>query len=186
MNKDFREFLKDELYKLYKVKKLNEGMLIGYGEGVYDTYAYVLKKYDEFHKPVVVPDFVAEWIESPDRDLDDMYAWERPENVYKWTFGEGDSLENSRLKDLIDAIDNGYEVVEPLFYVKMTGILEGENFVNLRKPNGVYTLSSKDSSEHYQTQFTQEEVDKIPWELGRDWEIVPVDIEDGGKVKVDQ
>lgn len=180
MNKEFREFLEDELCKL---KETDEHILYGYGAGVYDSYAYVLRKYDEFHKPVVVPKYVAEWIESPDRDLDDMYVWERPKNVYEWTFGEGDSLENNRYKDLLDAITDGYEVGEPLFYVKMTEMLEGENFVNLRKPNGVYTLSSKDSSKYYQTQFTQEEVDKIPWELGKDWKIVSVDIEDEGKVR---
>ena len=172
MNKEFREWLENEIYE---IKEMSEDIRYGYEAGVHDSYAYILKKYDEFHKPVVIPKYVAEWIESPDRDLDDMYIWERPKNVYEWTSGKGDSLKNSRLKDLLDAIDNGYEVAEPLFYVKMTGILEGENFVNLRKPNGVYTLSSKDSSEHYQTQFTQEEVDKIPWELGKDWEIVPVD-----------
>lgn len=116
MNKDFREFLKDGLYK---VKKLNEDMLTGYGEGVYDTYAYVLRKYDEFHKPVVIPDFVAEWIESPDRDLDDMYIWESPKDVYEWTFGKGDSIENSRLKDLVEAITNGYEVEDEQKYYVM-------------------------------------------------------------------
>ena len=148
MNKDFREFLKDELYKLYKVKKLNEGMLIGYGEGVYDTYAYVLRKYDEFHKPVVVPDFVAEWIESPDRDLDDMYAWERPENVYEWTFGEGDSLENSRLKDLLDAIDNGYEVEEePKYYVSVRDEEYGGFWFLSKNNNGGISIGvSRDGS----------------------------------------
>ena len=132
MNKDFREFLKDELYKLYKVKKLNEGMLIGYGEGVYDTYAYVLKKYDEFHKPVVVPDFVAEWIESPGRDLDSMYIWESPKDVYEWTFGKGDSLENSRYKDLLDAIDNGYEVEDEQKYY----VINNQNYFLLAKDKG--------------------------------------------------
>lgn len=113
MNKEFRELLEDELCK---VTEMNEDILSGYGTGVYDSYTYLLKKYDEFHKPVVVPDFVAEWIESPDRDLNDMYLCERPKNVYEWMFGEGDSLENSRLKDLIDAIDNGYEVEEEQRY----------------------------------------------------------------------
>ena len=172
MNKEFREFLEDELRQ---VKEMNEGIPSGYGAGIYNSYTYLLKKYDEFHKPVVVPDFVAEWIESPDRDLDDMYAWERPENVYEWTFGEVDSLENGRLKDLLDAIDNGYEVGEPLFYVKMTKMLEGVSFVNL-KSSGAYILSGKYNSKQYQTQFTQKEVDEIPWELGKDWEVIPVAI----------
>lgn len=159
MNKEFVKFLKDELYK---VKKLNEGMLTGYGEGVYDTYAYVLKKYDEFHKPVVVPDFVADWIESPDRDLDDMYAWERPENVYEWTFGEGDSLENSRLKDLLDAIDNGYEVEEePKYYV-----INNQNYFLLAKATvygivfstgGNFTLEDTDNSS-VTFELTEEEI----------------------------
>ena len=158
MNKDFREFLKDELYKLYKVKKLNEGMLIGYGEGVYDTYAYVLKKYDEFHKPVVVPDFVAEWIESPDRDLDDMYAWERPENVYKWTFGEGDSLENSRLKDLLDAIDNGYEVEEEQrYYVNILDEGIGAYLIYYPKSGNYGVTGILDDSKGI-TRFTEQEI----------------------------
>lgn len=113
MNKEFKEYLENELCK---IKETDEYILYGYGAGVYDAYTHLLKKYDEFHKPVVVPDFVAEWIESPDRDLYDMYVWERPKNVYEWTFGEEDSLENSRYKDLLDAIDNGYEVEEEQRY----------------------------------------------------------------------
>ena len=112
-NKEFREFLEDELCK---IKETDEHILYGYGAGVYDSYAYVLRKYDEFHKPVVVPDFVAEWIESPDRDLYDMYVWERPKNVYEWTWGIGDSLENNKYKDLLDAITDGYEVEEETLY----------------------------------------------------------------------
>ena len=129
MNKEFVKFLKDELYK---VKKLNEGMLTDYGEGVYDTYAYVLKKYDEFHKPVVVPNFVAELIESPGRHLDSMYIWESPKYVYDWTFGKGDSLENSRYKDLLDAIDNGYEVEDEQKYY----VINNQNYFLLAKDKG--------------------------------------------------
>lgn len=113
MKKDFRKFLEDEIYE---IKEMSEDIRYGYEAGVHDSYTYLLKKYDEFHKPVVVPDFVAEWIESPDRDLNDMYLCERPKNVYEWTFGEEDSLENSRYKDLLDAIDNGYEVEEEQRY----------------------------------------------------------------------
>ena len=129
MNKEFRESLENELCK---IKETDEYILYGYGAGVYDSYTYLLKKYDEFHKPVVVPDFISEWIESPDRDLNDMYLCERPKNVYEWTFGEGDSLENSRLKDLIDAIDNGYEVKEePKYYV-----INNQNYFLLAKDKG--------------------------------------------------
>ena len=126
MNKEFRELLEDELCK---VTEMNEDILSGYGAGVYDTYTYLLKKYDELHKPVVVPDFVAEWIESPDRDLDDMYVWERPKNVYKWTFGKGDSLENNRYKDLLDAITDGYEVEDKQKYY----VVNNQNYFLLAK-----------------------------------------------------
>lgn len=126
MNKEFREFLVDEFRQ---VREMNGDILSGYGAGVNDSYAYILKKYDEFHKPVVVPDFVAEWIESPDRDLDDMYVWERPKDVYEWTFGKGDSLENSRYKDLLDAIDNGYEVEDEQKYY----VINNQNYFLLAK-----------------------------------------------------
>lgn len=129
MNKEFREFLVDEFRQ---VREMNEDMFIGYGEGVYDTYAYVLRKYDEFHKPVVVPDCVAEWIESPGRDLDSMYIWESPKDVYEWTFGKGDSLENSRYKDLLDAIDNGYEVEDEQKYY----VINNQNYFLLAKDKG--------------------------------------------------
>lgn len=126
MNKDFREFLIDELRQ---IKEMSEDIQYGYEAGVNDSYAYILKKYDEFHKPVVIPDFVAEWIESPDRDLDNMYIWEEPKNVYEWTFGEGDSLENSRYKDLLDAIDNGYEVEDEQKYY----VINNQNYFLLAK-----------------------------------------------------
>ena len=129
MNKEFRELLEDELCK---VTEMNEDILSGYGAGVYDTYTYLLKKYDELHKPVVVPDFVAEWIESPDRDLDDMYVWERPKNVYEWTFGKSDSLENSRYKDLLDAITDGYEVEDKQKYY----VINNQNYFLLAKDKG--------------------------------------------------
>ena len=129
MNKEFREFLVDEFRQ---VREMNGDILSGYGAGVNDSYAYILKKYDEFHKPVVVPDFVAEWIESPGRDLDDMYVWERPKDVYEWTFGKGDSLENSRYKDLLDAIDNGYEVEDEQKYY----VINNQNYFLLAKDKG--------------------------------------------------
>ena len=141
MNKEFRELLEDELCK---VAEMNEDILSGYGAGVYDTYTYLLKKYDELHKPVVVPDFVAEWIESPDRDLDDMYVWERPKNVYKWTFGKGDSLENSRYKDLLDAIDNGYEVEDKQKYYVSSRESVGFWFLSKNNDNEVIIGTNKD------------------------------------------
>ena len=126
MKKDFRKFLEDEIYE---IKEMSEDIRYGYEAGVYDSYTYLLKKYDELHKPVVVPDFVAEWIESPDRDLDDMYVWERPKNVYKWTFGKGDSLENNRYKDLLDAITDGYEVEDKQKYY----VVNNQNYFLLAK-----------------------------------------------------
>lgn len=141
MNKEFRELLEDELCK---VTEMNEDILSGYGAGVYDTYTYLLKKYDEFHKPVVVPDFVAEWLESPDRDLDDMYVWERPKDVYEWTFGKGDSLENSRYKDLLDAIENGYEVEDEQRYYVSSRESVGFWFLSKNNDNEVVIGTNKD------------------------------------------
>lgn len=141
MNKEFREFLVDEFRQ---VREMNGDILSGYGAGVNDSYAYILKKYDEFHKPVVVPDFVAEWIESPGRDLDDMYVWERPKDVYEWTFGKGDSLENSRYKDLLDAIDNGYEVEEEQKYYVSSRESVGFWFLTKNNDNEVVIGTNKD------------------------------------------
>ena len=166
MSKEFREFLEDELCR---VRKMNEDILSGYGEGVYDSYAYILKKYDEFHKPVVVPDFMAEWIESPDRDLDDMYIWERPKNVYEWAFGESDSLENSRLKDLLDAITNGYEVEdEQKYYVKLPNTNSTSEYLYLTQGNvtGDYWFNSRLERLDYEAnickhKFTEKEIKAI-------------------------
>ena len=156
MNKEFREFLVDEFRQ---VREMNGDILSGYGAGVNDSYAYILKKYDEFHKPVVVPDFVAEWIESPDRDLDDMYIWESPQYVYDWTFGKGDSLENSRYKDLLDAIDNGYEVEEEQKYYVLTSsnkILLIKDDGEVRETYQAYSWIKKRDKEHYQ--LTEQEI----------------------------
>ena len=141
MNKEFRESLKNEICK---IKETDEYILYGYGAGVYDSYTYILKKYDEFHKPVVVPDFVAEWIESPDRDLNDMYLCERPKNVYEWTFGEGDSLENSRYRDLLDAIENGYEVEDEQKYYVSSKESVGFWFLSKNNDNEVVIGTNKD------------------------------------------
>lgn len=57
MSEEFRKFLIDELGKI-KEYTLSDGI------GVYNTYTYALKKYDEFHEPVVIPKFMSDWIEE--------------------------------------------------------------------------------------------------------------------------
>ena len=57
MSEEFRNFLIDELCKI-KEYTLSDGI------GVYNTYTYALKKYDELHEPVAIPKFMSDWIEE--------------------------------------------------------------------------------------------------------------------------
>lgn len=116
MNKEFREFLEDELYK---VEKLNEDILSGYGAGVNDSYAYILKKYDEFHKPVVVPDFVAEWIkETKEKGYPLAYAINCSKGkLGKWLHGCGTDTETEENQEVFaKAWLEGYTVEEEQRY----------------------------------------------------------------------
>ena len=130
MNKEFREFLEDELCK---VKKLNEGMLIGYGQGVYDTYAYVLKKYDEFHKPVVIPKYVAEYMELAEGKVplmriletatkrDEYPKWKK---AYDWISANDETFARAWL--------DGYTVEEEQRYY----VINNQNYFLLAKDKG--------------------------------------------------
>ena len=132
MNKEFREFLENELYK---VKKLNEGMLTDYGAGVYNAYAYILKKYDEFHKPVIVPDFVAEWIkESKEKGYPLAYAINCSKGeLGKWLHGCGTDTETEENQELFaKAWLEGYTVEEEQRYY----VINNQNYFLLAKDKG--------------------------------------------------
>ena len=116
MNKEFREFLVDEFRQ---VREMNGDILSGYGAGVNDSYAYILKKYDEFHKPVVVPDFVAEWIkETKEKGYPLAYAINCSKGeLGKWLHGCGTDTETEENQELFArAWLDGYTVEEEQRY----------------------------------------------------------------------
>lgn len=162
MNKEFVKFLKDELYK---VKKLNEGMLTGYGEGVYDTYAYVLKKYDEFHKPVVVPNFVAEWIkETKEKGYPLAYAINCSKGeLGKWLHGCGTDTETEENQELFaEAWLEGYTVEEEQRYYVMNNkdyflLAKSTVYGIVFSTGGNFTLEDTDNSS-VTFELTEEEI----------------------------
>lgn len=117
MNKDFREFLIDELRQ---IKEMSKDIRYGYEAGVNDSYAYILKKYDEFHKPVVIPDFVAEWIEEvKDREWTLYGAMsECPREVDYWLIDGDCSNQDTFARAWLD----GYTVEkEQKYYARIKG-----------------------------------------------------------------
>ena len=90
MNKEFREWL-EEKKRNSTYSYLNNGKLIIPSDDIEKELDLVIKKYDELSKPVVIPQYVAEWI-TKHRDTFDLYpmlkrleknssTWEL---TYKW------------------------------------------------------------------------------------------------------
>ena len=166
MTKD--EYVK-KLKKYYDDHKLKE--TDSYGEGYTDGLAEALVyaiglagKLDE-PKKVVIPQFVADWIEKSKvyygDEIDPMIIayWignhvGSSESHYEWM----KNIYNQKL--LLNAIANGYEVEkEKKYRVKIKGIgLEEEEWLNCKVVGDIryFELNSSTENEVYKTNFTKQ------------------------------
>lgn len=93
----------------------------GYEQGVYDSLSHVILL-DE-PKKVVVPKFVAEWIEYAKKKGDSLSASFKPRDLYGAEYGKVNSWIKDNEETYALAWVNGYEVEkEPLYYVKLPEI----------------------------------------------------------------
>ena len=90
MNKEYRDWL-EEKKRDSTYYYLNNGKLIKPNPDIENELELVIKKYDELHKPAVIPQYVAEWI-IRHRDAYNLYqALRKLENntlfwgpIYEW------------------------------------------------------------------------------------------------------
>ena len=157
MNKEFKEHLENEIYE---IKEMNEDIRSGYEAGVYDSNTYLLQKYDELHKPVVVPDFVADWIkESKEKGYPLAYAINCSKGeLGKWLHGCGTDTETEENQELFaEAWLEGYTVEEEQkYYVDL------DTAAYVAKWNGndqvdIYTDGISGSDE-FEFHLTEEEI----------------------------
>ena len=120
MSEEFRKFLIDELCKI-KEYTLSDGV------GVYNTYTYALKKYDELHEPVAIPKFMSDWIEENRERYKntffsigyDLYSNTIRPPVDDWIIGNQEKF--------VRAWFDAYKIEkEPLYYA----LIKGHELVN--------------------------------------------------------
>ncbi|WP_271006697.1 DUF1642 domain-containing protein [Listeria seeligeri] len=107
----------------------------------------------------VIPQFVADWIEYCKKHcwglseaLEDTYENScMPEEVMDWF---EDCRENQEL--FARAWLDGYEIKEPLYYIKVIDSYFG--YINLNLKTGAYTTSTNEEPVGFKTKFTESEI----------------------------
>lgn len=121
MSKEFREWLENEIETYDDEDKYFDG----YDMRAKGELEYVLRMYDSLHEPILVPKFVADWIEEeqgtmsnwklPSRFISDS-KYKKDQRRYKWSQVEGN------MDKFMSALINSYEVeVEPLYQALIKG-----------------------------------------------------------------
>ncbi|HFK0095172.1 TPA: DUF1642 domain-containing protein [Listeria monocytogenes] len=108
---------------------------------------------------VKLPQFVADWIEYCKKHcwglseaLEDTYENScMPEEVMDWF---EDCRENQEL--FARAWLDGYEIKEPLYYIKVIDSYFG--YINLNLKTGAYTTSTNEEPVGFKTKFTESEI----------------------------
>lgn len=165
MSEEFRKFLIDELCKI-KEYTLSDGI------GVYNTYTYALKKYDELHEPVVIPKFMSDWIEENRERYKntffsigyDLYSNTIHPPVDDWIIGNQEKFVRAwfdaykiEKEPLYHALIKGYELIdggETYWYFDMSddGVFVGklhsihDNFIIAMSKVGWNKLGINDSN----------------------------------------
>ncbi|UQB01187.1 DUF1642 domain-containing protein [Pediococcus pentosaceus] len=141
----------------------------GYGSGYYDGLDYavgLVGKLDE-PKKVVIPQFVADWIEKEkvyySDEVDPMIIayWignhvGSSESHYEWM----KNIYNQKL--LLNAIANGYEVEkEKKYRVKLPGMIgdNGQQYISKSMDDKLFACAYRD---YLEQEFTKEELEKFP------------------------
>ena len=131
MNKEFREWLEGKK-RGSTYPYLNNGKLVRPNPDIEKELDLVIKKYDELHKPTVIPQYVAEWI-TRYREKYDLYPALRllENNTFVW--GEINEWYRMNTHKFVNAFLTGeYEVEEEQKYY----VINNENYFLLGKDKG--------------------------------------------------
>ena len=123
-DKEFRDWLEDKK-RVSTRSYLNDGKLIIPSDDIEKELNLVIKKYDELHKPVALPKYVADWIKEehgtmsnwklPSKFISDS-KYKKDQRRYKWSQVEGN------MDKFMSALINSYEVEkEPLYHALIKG-----------------------------------------------------------------
>lgn len=127
----------------------------------------LVKQLDEPQK-VVVPQFVADWYEENKDDFEgnlfrcintisSMYEDEELNEFENWVI----EANTEPFQTLVNMHQFGYTVEEEKRYiVKAKGILAGNNFLNHRIPEEIWSFSTKTESTLYKTKHTHKELEE--------------------------
>lgn len=143
---------KDEaVQKLSKVAHIS----VAYAEDLYDSF---------FEKPVV-PQCVADWYEEHKDNLD----FDLREYIINWYYKEPCDFKkwidsNSKIEPLVTLVNMhqfGYEVKEETKYkVRIKGVSESKNYLNLDVDNKWYFLASEYEVKGFETKFTRQQLEE--------------------------
>lgn len=117
----------------------------------------LIKLLDEPQK-VVVPQFVADWIEEAKKSCETVVEF------FGYKFSDIEMIKYLKNKERINLVGrawlNGYEVEEePKYIVKMKSIDTNFNSLNRHRNENYWIFSSKDENTLYQTQHTRKELE---------------------------
>ena len=140
MNKEFRDWLESEIQSLEEIKYAS---VVEFG--VLRKLEPIIKKYDELHKPVVIPKYVAEYLEFAKSDVplkrvmeianvsDEWPEWRKE---YDWISANDETFARAWL--------NGYEVEEEQKYC----VNDGNNILLCKweSPDGWKVISTVESA----------------------------------------
>lgn len=121
-----------------------------------------LKQLDESRK-VKVKQFVADWYERNENDLD-YNIWDY---IYNWEDQEESEFKNwfncskKALQTLVNMHQFGYEVDEEKRYrVKMKGIVNALSFLSYHKNADIWTVTDKNNSDGHRAHHTRKELEE--------------------------
>lgn len=141
---------KEAVQKLSKVARLS----IAHAEDLYDSF---------FEKPVV-PQYVADWYEEHKNRLDyDLWeylvdwGYQKDSDFKKWMARDGKA---EPVITLVNMHQFGYEVKEETKYkVRIKGVSESKNYLNLDVDNKWYFLASEYEVKGFETKFTRQQLE---------------------------
>ena len=117
-----------------------------------------------FEEKVVIPKFVANWIESCKRKRWTLYlsmseAGKNEDKVCEWIFGLGDYDHNNQETFALAWI-NDYEVEkEKRYLVKIIGITNYNSYLNYHKGENKWTIESRMEIDAIRTEHTRKELE---------------------------
>lgn len=152
---------KDEYLKTLE-KHMAKKALLTKQNDYYDGYFYGLEKVIDLAekldepKKVVIPQFVADWIEEYSKwcshlgIVNQIISNKAVENDGWLNSGDNQEL-------LLNAITNGYEVEkEPKYLVKIKGICQGNQWLDYEVVGDILYFELNTESEKYKTYFTKQ------------------------------